>query len=266
MKKVATIGIDPVAVIVSEDGSMAYTADSAPGDIYAVKLPSLQIAWQQHVLGEPFGLLLYGGHLLVSLYGDDAVEELDPATGSILADHATLPQGAGMTVDANGRVVVASASGYLVDLNGQYQKAGAGFSVALVNGHLWTEDYARMQIIRSDDGYTRVLPNPVHPFWLAPGANGTLLIAAEGNNEDSDPGGVYSYDVASETFTLLDEPRDPDQVLQWGPTIYVAAHGSKQVATINGSHVGAWAQGAAAVAIAPDFPLNLLVVAVNSHE
>ncbi|MGA8923051.1 MAG: hypothetical protein WB682_07885, partial [Candidatus Dormiibacterota bacterium] len=42
----ASIGSDPVAVIVSDDGTTAYLADSSPGDVYAVRLPGLAVAWK----------------------------------------------------------------------------------------------------------------------------------------------------------------------------------------------------------------------------
>jgi hypothetical protein len=42
----ATIGADAVAVIVSGDGRMAYLADSSPGDVYAVRVPELMVAWK----------------------------------------------------------------------------------------------------------------------------------------------------------------------------------------------------------------------------
>jgi len=76
-------------------------------------------------------------------------------------------------------------------------------------------------------------PWPLFPFWLAPGAAGTLLIAAEGGTEDTDPGGVFSFDGVG-TFKTLARPRDPDQVLQSGSTVLVAAHGDHEVLAIAG--------------------------------
>ena len=110
------------------------------------------------------------------------------------------------------------------------------------------------------------LPSPVHPFWLAPGPRATLLIAAEGENEDADPGAVFSFDTVSGTFTPLARPRDPDQVVESGGIDYVAAHGDKRVLAINRRTTRDWADGGSAVAIAADSSLGLLVVAVNSHE
>src|SRR6202030_25016 len=88
----ASIGTDPVAVIVSGDGATAYLADSSPGDVYAVRLPDLSVAWKRHVGGAPFGLLLHAGRLFVSLFSGAAVVELDPMSGSKLAAHA-VPKG-----------------------------------------------------------------------------------------------------------------------------------------------------------------------------
>ncbi|MGZ6372922.1 MAG: hypothetical protein ACXWL8_05955, partial [Candidatus Limnocylindria bacterium] len=81
-----------------------------------------------------------------------------------------------------------------------------------------------------------------------------------------DPGGVFSVDPVTGAFQTLALPKDPDQVLQSGSTIYVAAHGDRQVLAIAGGSTTAWARGAPAVALAADLPLGLLVVAVNGHE
>jgi DNA-binding beta-propeller fold protein YncE len=262
----ASIGTDPVAVIVSEDGSMAYLADSSPGDVYAVRLPELKVAWKQHVGGAPFGLLLHAGELLVSLYSGSAVVELDPTTGARLASHP-VPQGpAVMSVDAGGRVVVAGTGGTVDYLDGTTVGAGHGFAIAVVNGQVWTADYKGAELVRVSDGHRIGMPLPLFPFWLAAGTGGTLLIAAEGAREDSDPGGVFSFDTGTSKFTTLGRPRDPDQVLQAGSDILVAAHGEREVLAIEGGRTAAWAPGAAAVAIAADPLLNLLVVAVNDHE
>jgi DNA-binding beta-propeller fold protein YncE len=262
----ATVGSDPVAVIVSDDGKTAYLADSAPGDVYAVHLPGLTTAWKQHVGGAPFGLLLHGGRLYVSLFDGAAVDELDPATGDRLAGHP-VPQGpAVMTVDVEGRVVVAGTSGRVDRLDGTWLPAGNGFGIALAGGTLWTADYERAELVPVATGNRVGLPLPVFPFWLAPGSNGTLLIAAEGPTEDTDLGGVFSYDAMSNTFKTLARPRDPDQVVQSGSTVLVAAHGDREVLAIDGDHTSVWAPGAAAVGLAPDPALGLLAVVVNAHE
>ena len=262
----ATVGADPVAVIVSSDGSMAYTADSSPGDVYAVRLPQLTVAWKQHVGGAPFGLLLGEGHLFVSLFSAAAVVELDPSSGKELARH-TVPDGpAAMALDPVGRVVVACLDGKAARMDGVTLSAGNGYGVALAGGTLWTADYKRAELVPAGDDHPVALPLQVSPFWLAPGSSGALLIAAEGASEDSDPGAVLSYDDMSATFKTLARPRDPDQVIQVGSTILVAAHGDLNVLAIQGDRSSTWAPGAAAVALAPDTPLNMLVVAVNAHE
>jgi len=135
----------------------------------------------------------------------------------------------------------------------------------VVNGQVWTADYERAELVRADDGHRVGLPLPVFPFWLAPGASGTLLIAAEGGTEDTDPGGVLSFDGGA-TFKTLAQPRDPDQVVQSGSQILVAAHGDQEVLVIDGGQTHHWAVGSAPVAIAPDPAMSLLVTAVNAHE
>jgi DNA-binding beta-propeller fold protein YncE len=262
----ASIGTDPVAVIVSDDGATAYVADSSPGDVYAVQLADLKVAWKQHVGGAPFGLLLHGGSLFVSLFSSGAVVELDPATGVQRARHA-LPQGpAVMSVDATGRVVVAGTRGQVYYLDGTAIPAGNGFGIAVVNGVVWTADYERAELVREGDGHRVGLPLPVFPFWLSAGPNGTMLIAAEGASEDTDQGGVFSFDTRTSKFATLARPRDPDQVLQAGSKVLVASHGDREVLAIEGRATSTWAPGAAAVAIAADPMLNMLVVVVNAHE
>lgn len=262
----ASIGTDVVAVIVSDDGRTAYVADSSPGDIYAVRLPALSVEWKRHVGGAPFGLLLHSGRLYVSLFAGTSVLELDPARGAQLATN-TVPEGpAVMTVDPDGHVVVAGTRGKLDILGDGELAAGNGFAVALAGGKLWTADYERAELVPAGDDRRVGLPLPVFPFWLAPGAGGTLLIAAEGPTEDTDTGGVFSFDPMTGTFTTLALPKDPDQVLQSGSTVLVAAHGDREVLAIEGGRTSLWARGAAAVALAPDPALGLLVVAVNAHE
>jgi hypothetical protein len=48
--------------------------------------------------------------------------------------------------------------------------------------------------------------------------------------------------------------------------VFVAAHGDGEVMAIAGGKTSAWARGVAAVGLAPDPQLQILVVAVNSHE
>jgi hypothetical protein len=262
----ASIGKDPVAVIVSDDGRMAYLADSAPGDVYAVSLPNLRIAWKQHVGGAPFGLLLHGGRLFVSLFSGASVVELDPKTGNMMGMHR-VPQGpAAMATDTSGRVVVAGTRGQLTTIDGGQVAAGNGFGVALAGGHIWTADYERAELVPAGDDHRVGLPLPLFPFWLATGAGDTLLIAAEGAVEDSDPGGVFSFDPVNSAFKILATPKDPDLVLQSGSMILVAAHGDGQVLVLQDDHSSTWARGSAPVALTTSDALGLLVVAVNAHE
>ena len=265
VKGSAAIGSDPVAVIASDDGATAFLADSAPGDIFAVGLPDLKVLWKHHVGGAPFGLLLHGGRLFVSLFSGAAVVELDPKSGAQMASHAVTEGPAVLGVGPDGRVMAAGTRGQVDYLDGTSTPAGHGFGVAVVGGQIWTADYERAELVRAGDGHRVGLPLPVFPFWLAPGASGTLLIAAEGGTEDSDPGGVFSFDTNA-TFHTLAQPRDPDQVLQSGSKILVAAHGNQEVLVIDGGEQHHWAMGSAPVAIAPDRALNLLLVTVNAHE
>jgi hypothetical protein len=260
------VGTDVVAVIVSDDGKTAYLADSAPGDVYAVRLPSLRVAWKQHVGGAPFCLLLHSGRLFVSLFSGASVVELAPSNGAKLATDPVPPGPAVMTTDGTGNVVVAGTRGQLNIIGGAQLAAGNGFGVAYAGGKLWSADYERAELVPAGDSYRVGLPLPVFPFWLAPGAGDTLLIAAEGGTEDTDPGGVFSFDTMAGTFTTLATPKDPDQVLQSGSAIFVAAHGDQEVLAIQDGHENHWARGAGVVAMAPDPSLDLLVVAVNAHE
>ena len=262
----ASIGTDPVAVIVSSNGRTAYIADSAPGDVYAASLPALKVLWKQHVGGAPFGLLLHDGHLFVSLFDGGAVDELDPASGAVLTTHATSQGPAVMTVDASGRVAVAGTHGQVNFLDGTSVPAGRGFGIAVVNHELWTADYDRGELVNVATGRHVALPQRVHPFWLAAGSGATLLIAAEGAQEDSDRGGVFSYDTMTAAFTTLGTPRDPDQVVPADSAVLVPAHGDHEVLAFREGRTNAWARGAAAVALAPDPALGIIAVVVNSHE
>jgi outer membrane protein assembly factor BamB len=262
----ASIGSDPVAVIVSDDGATAYVADSSPGDVYAVRLPGLKVAWKQHVGGAPFGLLLQAGHLLVSLFSGAQVVELDAGSGAQLATHTVHDGPAVLGVGPDGRVLVAGTRGTVDYLDGTSTPAGHGFAVAVVAGQVWTADYERAELVRVGDGHRVGLPTPVFPFWLAAGAAGTLLIAAEGGAEDTDPGAVFSFDPMSGDFKTLATPKDPDQVVQSKSTVLVAAHGDRQVLAIDGGRTSTWVSGAGVVALAPDPGLGLLVVVVNAHE
>jgi DNA-binding beta-propeller fold protein YncE len=256
-----------VAVIVSADGKTAYLADSAPGDVYSVKLPELKTAWKHHVGGAPFGLLLYSGRLFVSLFSGALVVELDATSGAQLATHTVHDGPAVLAVGPDGRVMVAGTSGEVDYLDGTSTPAGDGFAVAVVNGRVWTADYKRGELVPAGgDGHRIALPLPVFPFWLARGTGDALLIAAEGATEDTDSGGVFSLDTMTAAFTTLATPKDPDQVLQSGSTIFVAAHGDREVLAIQAGRTSTWGAGASAVALAADPAIGYLVVAVNAHE
>ena len=250
----------------SGDGTTAYLADSSPGDVYAVRVPELTVTWKQHVGGAPFGLLLDGSRLYVSLFSAAKVVELDPKTGVLIGMHAVPDGPAAMSLSPDGRVLVAGTSGTLASLDGPSSHAGRGFGIATLGQEIWTADYQRAELVRARDDHRVPLPLRVSPFWLAPGAGGTLLIAAEGVHEDDDPGAVLSFDPATEGFTTLARPRDPDQVVQSGSKVLVPAHGERQVLAIEPGKITVWAAGADAVALAPDEALNLLVVLVNAQE
>ena len=266
-KAQATIGSDPVAVVVSGDGRTAYVADSSPGNVYAVKLPDLHISWRAHTGGAPFGLLLHDSRLFVSLFSGAAVVELDPGTGKKLASHP-VKAGPGMvSLDASGRVIVAGTKGEVDYLGGTSVRAGHGYAVALSGADMWTADYERAELVRAGDLHVVGLPMPLFPFWLSPGGHGAILVAAEGPSEDEDLGGVFVFDPATEKFETLALLRDPDQVLVSGDTRFVAAHGDREVvAILADGAVKKLASGLPAVALAADPAMNLLVVVTNDHE
>ena len=266
-KAQATIGSDPVAVVVSGDGRTAYVADSSPGNVYAVKLPDLHISWRAHTGGAPFGLLLHDSRLFVSLFSGAAVVELDPGTGKKLASHP-VKAGPGMvSLDASGRVIVAGTRGEIDYLGGTSVRAGHGYAVALSGADMWTADYERAELVRAGDLHVVGLPMPLFPFWLSPGGHGAILVAAEGPSEDEDLGGVFVFDPATEKFETLALLRDPDQVLVSGDTRFVAAHGDREVvAILADGAVKKLASGLPAVALAADPAMNLLVVVTNDHE
>jgi DNA-binding beta-propeller fold protein YncE len=247
----ATVGNDPVAVIVSGDGRTAYVADSSPGDVYAVALPSLTVKWKQHTGGAPFGLLLLGGRLYVSLFDSAAIDALDPSSGRVLSAQPAPAQPAVMTTDPSGRLAVA---------------ASGDFGITVAAGDLWTADYKGQAIVDLTHARRVPLATSLFPFWVSSGSNRTLLIAAEGASEDSDPGAVLSYNPMDGSFTTLATPRDPDQVIESDATVLIAAHGDHEILALRGGMPSAWAHGASPVGLAVDTGLGLVVVAVNSHE
>jgi outer membrane protein assembly factor BamB len=266
-KAEATIGSDPVAVIVSDDGRTAYVADSSPGDVYAVRLPDLHVSWRTHTGGAPFGLLLHDGRLFVSLFLGSAVVELDLASGKQQASHKVAEQVGMLAVDPAGRVIAASFLGEIDYLDGTSVRAGHGFAVTVAGGDVWTADYERAELVRIRDQHIVGLPEAVFPFWLAPGGGGKILVAAEGADEDKDEGAVFAFDPSTDAFDTLVNTHDPDQALLSGDTTFVAAHGDgKVLAVLADGKVKTWADRLPAVGLAADSALNLLVVVVNDHE
>jgi hypothetical protein len=263
-----SVGRDAVAVALSADGQTAYVADSSPGDVYAVKLSQRRVMWRSHTGGAPFGVIEHGGRVFVSLYTSTFIDELDPASGKILATHSVTQGPAALTVDAAGRVVAAGTHGEVDYVDGTAPlPAGHGFGIAAVGADIWTADYERAELDRAGDLKIAGMPEPLFPFWLSAEEGGKLLVAAEGDPEDTSAGGVFEFDPASGGFRTLAHPRDPDFVIRSGDTIFVAAHGDREVLTIStGGAMKTWARGTAAVALAPDPQLGLLVVAVNGHE
>jgi len=261
-----SVGSDPVAVTLSSDGSTAYVADSSPGDVYAVKLSARRVVWRAHVGGAPFGLLFGGDRLYVSLFTGGSVDELALDTGRVLASHMVGAGPAVMTADVAGRPLVALHSGGVASLDGQASGAARGYGIVAFGADVWTCDYAEAKIVRVDGGKEFPAPKGLSPFWLAQGADQTMLIASEGADEDRDAGGVFRLDLGSGQFKTLASPRDPDQVIESAQGVFVAAHGDRDVLHIAGGQTSTWAHGASAVALAADQQLNLLVVAINAHE
>ena len=261
-----SVGTDAVAVTLSADGSIAYVADSSPGDVYAVKLSQRRIMWRAHTGGAPFGILAGADRIYVSLFTAGMVDELAPDTGRVLASHPVGGDPAVMATGSNGLPLVALHSGGVAKLDGTVTAGGQCYGILAAGGDVWTCDYRQARIIRMSDGLSLAVPMGLSPFWLAPGARSTMLIAAEGSNEDGAAGGVFRLDLASGRFSTLARPKDPDQVSESGDAVYVAAHGDREVLRIEGGSTSAWARGASAVALALDPALHLLVIAVNAHE
>jgi DNA-binding beta-propeller fold protein YncE len=261
-----SVGSDAVAVTLSADGSTAFVADSSPGDVYAVRLATRRVLWRAHTGGAPFGILFGGDRIYVSLFTAGAVDELALDTGRVLASHPVGQGPARMAIDVDGRPLVALHSGGVATLDGHVTGGAQGFGIVTFGSEVWTCDYAHAKIVRVTDGQTFTAPMGLSPFWLAAGAGPSMLIASEGADEDRDQGGVFRMDIGSGAFTVLARPKDPDQVVEAGGVDYVAAHGDHDVLAISRGRTQTWARGAAAVALAADPQLSLLVVAVNSHE
>ena len=261
-----SLGHDLVATAVSEDGQAAYVSDNSGGSVYAVHLPDLRTRWQALVGGAPGPLLAAAGSLWVSLYGSNQVVELDPATGQVRRRH-DVGSGPGQLALLGGTVWVGCSDGTIWDLAGHHGAGGRGFGLVSMPSGLWSADYDGGALIHVADGRRVELPTGLHPFWLS-AAPGSVLVAAEGRDEDRDPGAVFALDEKTLELRKLDSPRDPDAAV-FSDRVYIAAHGERQVrvAQLDGSRPpGVWANSTSAVAIAVDPVLALLVVVTNAHE
>jgi hypothetical protein len=122
-------------------------------------------------------------------------------------------------------------------------------------------------VVRVSDGRSVAMPAGLHPFWLHAEPSGAILAAAEGDDEDSDPGAVLRLEPPDYGVRVLLQVTDPDQVLTAGGRIFVAAHGAREVDVLTSSGArAAWARGAAAVALAADEPQRTLLVVTNERE
>jgi sugar lactone lactonase YvrE len=262
----AELGQDPLAVSISPDGNEAYVVDNGGGSVYAVSLPNLRVRWSSRLDGAPTSVVTDGDNLWVSLYAAGQVAQLNRRTGDVIDKWAVGP-GPGAIVFQQGQPWAATAAG-VWQVKGRKQADIHGFGLALVGGTLWAADYDKGQVVRVSDGQTVSLPPGLHPFWLSAGSSGNLLIAAEGADEDHDLGAVLTVaPSATEPRSLL-RVTDPDQVLEAGGKIFSASHGDREVdvLTSSGGHVGSWAKGGAAVALAVDDALGLLVVVTDERE
>ncbi len=247
----SSLGQDPIAVAISADGRTAYVSDNAPGIVRAVALPGLDVRWSTTTGGRPGPLLVTLEGILVSLYESSQVVRLDPATGAV-----------------TGRTPTCSGPGQLAMIDGQLKTACAatGFALAGAGAQAWTADYASGTLTRAPDGARLQLPPHLHPFWLAAGP-AAFYIAAEGDDEDRDPGGVL--EVAGDQVRTLAAGRDVDQVEPAAGRVFAAVHGDRQVLVVDpaGATVaGRWARGSDPVALAADLPLGLLVVVTDARE
>jgi len=256
-----SFGQDPLAVVVDETANIAYVSDNAAGDVYAVALGKPRVIWKTLVGGRPGPLLVSGGHVLTSLYSDAAVAELAAGSGQFLRRYS-VGRGPG---ELAGEGQVACADGTVWDLAGHTTRAGPGFALAAGPGGLWTSDYDGGALVRVSDGARVSLPPHAHAFWLATGVAHDLLVAAEGDREDQDPGFVLRMgdDLRPRVVGVA---RDPDQVAEVGGKLFIAAHGDRAVKVVQGGATATWSRGAGVVALAPAPQLGLLVVLVNARE
>jgi hypothetical protein len=131
----------------------------------------------------------------------------------------------------------------------------------------WVGGYAAGTLKRLEDGLVVTLPPHLHPFWLTAGPGDALYVAAEGDDEDRDPGAVL--ELAHGTVRSLAAARDVDQVEVAAGRVYAAAHGDRAVIVLDatsGAVLGRWARGTNPVALAADPQLGVLVVVTDARE
>jgi len=256
------LGEDPLAVEVAGDGGTAFVSDNRAGRVYAVALPSLRTVWSAQVGGRPGPLLATLDALYVSLYDAGQVAELSPATGEVIARHDVGREPGQLALDAGGALLVHSGDG-VRDLDGRLRVGGAGFAL----GGGWSADYDSGTLRSVADRSTLASPAHLHPFWLTPGPGATAYAAAEGDDEDRDPGGVL--EIRDGAVRVLAQPHDPDQVAYLSGRVFAAAHADHEVLVVDavgGAPPRHWAHGSAPVALATDPRLGLLIVVVNAGE
>jgi DNA-binding beta-propeller fold protein YncE len=262
----AELGQDPLAVSISPDGNEAYVVDNAAGYVFAVSLPNLRVRWSAKLDGAPTSVITEDNSLWVSLYTAGQVVQLDRRTGDVIDKWAVGP-GPGAVVFQQGQPWVATSAG-VWQVKGHKQADVHGFGIASLGGAIWAADYGAGQVVRLSDQRRVGMPTGLHPFWLAAGSRGNLLVAAEGADEDRDLGAVVSLAPPNYEARTLTRATDPDHVLEAGGKIFVASHGDQQVDVLTsaGDRLGAWGKGAGAVALAVDDALGLLVVVTDVRE
>lgn len=260
------LGDDPVAVAVTADGRTAFVSDNRGGVVRAVSLPSMRVLWETPIGGRPGPILVTFDSLLVSLYEANTVVEFG-FDGAVRSRHP-VGRGPGQLALAGNRILVACADGRVWDLDGHWVPAGAGFGLAGGPGGTWSADYDSGALVRVEDGRRVPLPAHLHPFWLATGLDGSLLVAAEGDDEDRDPGALLAVGDGL-VPAILGRARDVDAVAVSGTRTFAAAHADQRVLVhpaAGGPLYGFGPKGLAVVALAPDPAAGLLVVAVNAGE
>lgn len=254
MRGSIALGEDPLAVALSPDGRTAYVSDNAPGAVDAVSLPDLHRRWSTHTGGRPGPLLVTPSTVYVSVFGTDEVVALEPTTGAIVSRRSTC-HGPGQLAMAGGEVVV--SCGW-----------GPGFGLTVAGGAVWHAAYDSGTLLREPGGTAVPVPAHLHPFWLTVGPGDTVYVAAEGDDEDSDPGAVLAVGPDLKPVVVV-TARDPDQVEAAAGRLFVAAHGDRQVTVVDPARravTARWARGSSPVALAADLPLQVLVVVTDARE